>query len=320
MKFNMKKYINEIPDDLTDIEKIRKIYLRCGELFSYNRDYTHIYSLEKSQQVYDEPFNWNSHKNRKDNKKINVTCKQIASGCIEAINELYELGKTKGKVRATNIGYQDGEQFHVATLVFVDDDVYFLDLYKDLFRIQNGFRTKYFAPPQEVLEREKKEYPSIERQLESIQCKSLSNDEIFVMDKKCGYNVNGVYMDDVLDVLRKEMQDEENIKQFVQNLNESSRSHAIYEWKMDFICRYLLNNSTNNMGISELSKNFYKIYYGIMTNKEIKENIFSPMDIHYKGEPSILLNFFGAQGSKYYIYKGKKLGFEKIDKNEFKRN
>ena len=144
MNFNINEIISQIPEDMSDIEKIRDIYLKCGELFTYNRDYIYSDLLGVSGDLYEEQFNWLIVQNRK-NGRIKATCNQIATGCTDAINRLRIEGKTKGNVIARNIGYVEGEEAHVATLVSIDDKNYFLDLYKDLYKIQRGLETKYYA-------------------------------------------------------------------------------------------------------------------------------------------------------------------------------
>ena len=202
MNFNINEIISQIPEDMSDIEKIRDIYLKCGELFTYNRDYIYSDLLGVSRELYEEQFNWLMVQNRK-NVRIKATCNQIATGCTDAINRLRIEGKTKGNVIARNIGYVEGEEAHVATLVSIDDKNYFLDLYKDLYKIQRGLETKYFAPSKTILDKEKNSHEFIKEQLEGIECETISEEELKRIDQKCGYCRNGVYMDDALEMLRK---------------------------------------------------------------------------------------------------------------------
>ena len=316
MNFNINEIISQIPEDMSDIEKIRDIYLKCGELFTYNRDYIYSDLLGVSGDLYEEQFNWLIVQNRK-NGRIKATCNQIATGCTDAINRLRIEGKTKGNVIARNIGYVEGEEAHVATLVSIDDKNYFLDLYKDLYKIQRGLETKYFAPSKTILDKEKNSHEFIKEQLEGIECETISEEELKRIDQKCGYCRNGVYMDDALEMLRKEMQDEENIKQYVKDFDKSNRDEAIFKWKIDFICKYLMNNQgENSLDINEMTKYFLKTYYTILTQDEINGNILIPIDIHFKGEPSVLFNIYMRRGTMYYIYKGKEKGFERISEEE----
>ena len=211
MKIDIKEIINKKPKNLSDIEKVRYIYLNCGELFAYDRDYIYSGLGETSQEIYERSFVWpstNSSKFQEEQGRIKVTCNQIVDGLNSAINTMANMIETDENIYARKIGYVNGEQYHVATLVDIGDNTYFLDLNNELYKIQKGMKTKYFAPSKEILEREKMEHSSIREQLKGIECKSLEEDELVTMDKKCGYNKNGIYVDDAIDYLKKEMQDE----------------------------------------------------------------------------------------------------------------
>ena len=325
MKFDIKEIINNMPKNLSDIEKVRYIYLNCGELFAYDRDYIYSGLGKTSQEIYERCFIWPSTKSNKfqEEGRIKVTCNQIVDGLNSAINTMADIIETDENVHARKIGYVDGEQYHVATLVSIGDNTYFLDLNNDLYKIKKGMKTKYFAPSVEVLEKEKLEHKAIKEQIEGITCQSLSDEEIVAMDKKCGYNKNGIYMDDAINYLRKEMQDEETLKQYVDE-NEPNRDDAILKWKLDYICKYIINNEQENkLDINELKKYFVKLYHGILTETEERSNMLIPIDIHLDDEPSVLFNIYTRSGQIFYLYKGKDIGIERVsqeDLNEIRKN
>jgi hypothetical protein len=322
MIVNIKEIIKQIPDELSDIERVRYLYLKCGELFAYNRDYIYSDINGKSKELYEEKVDWNNIKNKNKNK-ILTTCNQIATGCTDAVNILESSGNTKGKVFAKNVGYVEGEEFHIATIVNVDDKTYFLDLYKDLYRIQKGMKTKYFAPSEGILEDEKHTYPAIKEQLKGIKCTSIPEEELMQMDKKCGYNRNGIYMDDALIQLKKEMdqiKDINDIKKYVGDIEGEDKEEVLFRFKLDFINKYLMNsNQENNLDIKELTRFYIKAYYTLLSEKEINERLLIPIDIHYKGEPSVLFDIYTKKEPMYYLYKGKEKGFERISDDELSK-
>ena len=166
-------------------------------------------------------------------------------------------------------------------------------------------------------------YPSVGRELNGISCKTISDSEIMEMDKKCGYNSNGIYMDDAIELLKQEMQDPEKIKEFINKCDSKDKKDIIYEWKLDFIFKYLMNAENNKgININEMTKYFLKVYHTIMSEQERRENLFTSIDIHYKGTPSVLFDIYGKNRQLMYLYKGKGLGFEKItgeDINQIKQ-
>ncbi len=318
MKTKVEEIIEKMPEDLSDIEKVRYMYLNCGDSFTYDRDYIYLGMNEKSKETYEKEFIWPDINNNESEERIKAICTQIVDGINSAINTMANKVKTDEKINARKVGYVDGEQYHVATLVDIGKDTYFLDLYKDLYRIQRGMKTKYFAPSESVLEQEKSKHKSLKEQLEGVDCKSLSDDEIMQMDKKCGYNKNGIYIEDAIKYLKEEMQDEENLKQYV-NEDGTNREEAILKWKLDYICKYLINNKQeNSLDINELQKYFIKLYYSILTEEEQRKNMLIPIDIHLDGEQSVLFNIYTSMGHMFYIYKGKDIGIERVSDEELK--
>lgn len=316
MKYSIKEIIEQMPENLSDIEKVRYIYLKCGELFAYDRDYIYSGLGETSTEIYERRFIWPNNYSRNQQGRIKVTCNQISDALNSAINTMTSMIKTDENISARKIGYVEGEQYHVATLVDIGDNTYFLDLNSDLYKIQRGMKTKYFAPSNEVLEIEKRETESIKNHLKGINCTSLTEEELVAMDKKCGYNKNGIYMDDAIKYLREEMQDEENLKQYIDE-DDPNREYATLKWKLDFICKYLINNERENkLDMKELDKYFVKLYHGILTEEEKRTNMLVPIDVHLDGEQSILFNIYTQYGQLFYLYKGEDIGIERVSQEE----
>lgn len=318
MSSKIDKIISSIPDGLSEIEIIRYIYLKCGELFTYNRDFCYA-SEEKVIELYDEIFYWFGISDG-EKARLKKTCNQIATACTEGINIAMKKQKKSKCVWAENIGYVPSEEAHVATLVYIGEKVYFLDLYKDLYRIQKGMRTCYFAPSKEKLEKEKSLHFSIKEKLNGIECTTIPDEELMQMDKKCGYNRNGIYMDDALIQLKTEMEkinSIEDAKEYIGNLECKDRNDFSLNFKLEFIRKYLINsNQEKKLDISELTKFYIKVYYTLLSDKEIKECKLSHLDIHFKGQPSVLFNIKTPRELIYYIYKGKNEGFERITEEE----
>lgn len=42
MKVSIDKILENMPKNLTDLEKVRYLYLKMGDIFSYNRDFLYI--------------------------------------------------------------------------------------------------------------------------------------------------------------------------------------------------------------------------------------------------------------------------------------
>ena len=98
MKISVKKILEDMPKDLTDIEKVRYIYLSVGDIFSYDRDY--IY-LGREREILAE---YSKEMSIDDIEKINVS---ILHGKIGA-----DIAKKKYGV---NEQIQKAIQYHTET-------------------------------------------------------------------------------------------------------------------------------------------------------------------------------------------------------------
>lgn len=311
-------------EGLNDEEIVRNLYVALGNKFSYDRDY--LYSdLDKGAEIYERPIMPGVLENIKSPNKIKVTCKQIADSLAEAINKIPEE-LTQEKIIAKAVGYRKNEEMHVGTLVTIGEKKYYLDLYKDLYRIQRGMQTKYFAPSEENLENIKQQYSSVREDIENIKFKTIDEELLKQMDLKNGYLKYGLYMDDAIETMRKEMQDEENLKTYIENYdnikNKEERNKIIFKWKIEFIFKYMKNEFLEkDIGISEIDKFYRRIYYSLLTEEEKQSSILCSIDIHNKDEKGnkkegIIYKIYIKGEELNYIYEDGQNGFIPISKKE----
>ena len=318
MKFNK----GENSDEFKDEEIIRKIYISLGKKFSYNRDY--IYNFSQSEEIYEKTIMPGVLEKLKSPNKIKVTCKQIADSLARNINNIPE-NSTKEKILAKPVGYRKNEEMHVGTLVTIGKKNYYLDLYKDLYRIQRGMQTKYFAPLEENLEKIKQQYPSVRIDIECIKLESINENQLRKMDLKNGDLEYGVYVDDAIEMMKNEMK-EENLKEYVKDYNninsKEERNKIILKWKIEYIFKYIKNELLeSNIGISEIDKVYKKIYYSLLTKEEKASSMLCSIDIHTKDEEEnkkegIIFKIYINGEELNYIYESGKDGFTKISKEE----
>ena len=122
-----------MPDDLTDLEKVRYIYINLGKLFSYD------YRIVADESVISKPLDY------ADNEISRYqTCYQISEVLTVLINGL--VPTCHAKVIERKINGRSFNKEHVATEVtFKDNSKILLDLTLDLSNIQAGLRTKEFG-------------------------------------------------------------------------------------------------------------------------------------------------------------------------------
>ena len=125
--------MSTIPANLTDIEKLRYIYINLGKLMSYD------YRIIIDENVVTEPVDYSNN----DIKRYN-TCYQISEILTILINGL--IPGCKAKVVTRTIDGRKFEHEHVATEVLLPDGLkILLDLTLDLANIQGGLKTKEFG-------------------------------------------------------------------------------------------------------------------------------------------------------------------------------
>ena len=122
-----------MPEDITDLEKVRYIYINLGKLFSYD------YRVVRDESVISKQIDYASN-------EINryQTCYQISEILTILINGL--VPTSHAKIVERKINGRSFNKEHIATEVtFKDNLKILLDLTLDLSNIQAGLRTKEFG-------------------------------------------------------------------------------------------------------------------------------------------------------------------------------
>ena len=170
--------MSSLPDGLTDLERVRYIYINLGKIFSYD------YRIVADESVAEEKVDYS-----KNDIGRYKTCYQISEILMVLINGL--IPTCEAQMLERKIPGRSFNKEHVATAVtFADGLKIILDLTLDLSNIQAGLKTKEFG----FTTNETGEYDII----------SLS--ECAAMDKKLGFITDKYtddYIDEFVDVLNK---------------------------------------------------------------------------------------------------------------------
>ena len=211
-----------IPENTTLLEKIRWLYIKVGEVFSYN--YKVLNDIDYAKKEID--FS-------KDYIGRYQTCTQISYLLNIMLNNL-EGCTSKVIVRKANIrGNSDVE--HVANEVtLVTGEKFILDLTLDLYLIQSGCQTKQFGFTGDIYNT----------------CDIISLKECEIMDRKLGLIKNGEYTDRKI----------ERQKQIIDSLNYSNIPDVnIIEHRMSLIRELLPNFNGYHEGKLFINKLFNKL-------------------------------------------------------------
>lgn len=302
MKISIEQIIRDIPDNLTPIEELRYFYLQMGTKFSYNRDFLNAKNYQQIRRIYNEYITKSMIERKDYQNKINATCKQFSEVTSETINE---ANRYKKRIKTRVVGYVEDEENHVEIVATIEGKNYCLSIDKDLYKIQKGMKTKGFATSQ--------------RAMDGTQCERITEEELKLIDEKLGYCKKGIYTDDIIQMLRKEMEEETNWEKLKVGGKPKS---SVFQYKIDFIFRYLRNNQTkqDEMNIYEVDKYYKKLYGSLITDEEKQENKLISVDIllneNGKRIKSLIYKIQMRDENLYYIYSDEEKGFKEIGKED----
>ena len=126
MKVSIDRILENMPNNLTDLEKVRYIYLKMGDIFSYNRYFLYINDYRYVNDMYNEVITKEQIERGNYKNKIASLCKQMSEVSCETINKLDPI-----KIKARIVGYNPNKETHVEFVVTIDDKNYNLDINKD---------------------------------------------------------------------------------------------------------------------------------------------------------------------------------------------
>ena len=306
MRVSIIDIIENMPKNLTDIEKVRYLYLEIGNIISYNVEYRHYIDTRFAKDIYDEEITIESIERADYQNKITVLCKQASEILNEALNKI--------DIKSRCVGFEEGSQYHVEVLANVKNKRYCLDLIRDAANIQKGLKTKGFATARKLYN--------------GMNCDTIIQDDLKVIDQKLGYCKNDIYMDDAILMLKREMTDIENIKKYIleeiPNLNNEKLSKdIILKYKINFIFKYIKNNlnEKDKMELVEIKSFYGRIFKEILLKSERdKIKIF---DFYHKKNNKInystIYEIKLEKENVYYIYDDEQRGFIEINKEELKK-
>ena len=303
MKVSIEKIIEEMPEDLTELEKTRYIYLELGKVLAYNTVYKYYPESRFTRDMYDENITIDSIEKNDYSNKIDVLCKQATEILQETLSRIGIKSQAKG--------YEEGEYNHIYLLTNIKGRKYYLDIVRDLANIQKGFKTQYFGTKPYLFDR--------------VNCNTLNQEKVQDIDFKLGYCKKGMYMNDVIDMIKKEMKDRNNFKNYIlsENLKLKGKrisKDIILKYKVDFIYNYFKNNidEENKMGITEVQAFYGNIFKKILTNED--RNKISHYQFCYDENGttnfSSLIQLDLANTSIYYFYDDEQRGFVEISEDD----
>lgn len=231
--------IERMPDNLTDMEKVRYIYIEVCRFFVYNTEYITGDDNEKVK-LFAEDVDLNNVTNNK----------AICSKLSRAIAYLLEACG----IDCNCIYFNGGQEGHMEAVCRVDEKLYELDAARDLMNVKMGYQTRGFAFPMKSNASE-----------DFINYSYLSEDEVKKLDDAIGYTFGlsdeyvdkvvargeskedhdfRIYMDEAIDEIGDALNDYKLFKEYLESVHPEVNvdllsAHGYDKYRIEFIVNYM---------------------------------------------------------------------------------
>ena len=258
--------INNMPQNISQIEKAYYIYLELGKIVS-----------ESPQFVFTNREGKERHYNDVIDSKYYGICKSISELYVSILRDK-RIGISADLVKK----YPESPITHIDTILKIDGKNYITNLISDLSRIKTSRRVNSFffflgRPVNDL--RLKEDNESYLKRLELYYGKidSLTRRDIEKLDKKLGYSFfipkiskedeRGLYTEDTIELLKKDMNNPELFKKYVLH-NKDVSEEELLKYKLDYIFENI-NKLTDYKGTMNYLENIRYYLY-------VAKNILSP--------------------------------------------
>lgn len=253
-KIDLNKIIEKMPKDLTDIEKARYIYIELCKIFIYDEKYVTGDQEVKHTIFEKEP----DVDNIEDNE---IVCSSLSRLCIQMLEKV--------GIKAAGIYMNGRYEGHMAVVMQIGEGenkkYYHLNPTTDLMEIKQGFKTMGFcSKPLDG------EYLTFAEDFSTI-----SEEEIKTIDDKLGYTYNGLYMDEVINMLSEEMCNIQYIREYIKIHHPEIDVTTVpttdfLKYKLEFLVNYI-NNFCKDLSGTEKRDLIYTIAETGFTDDENKK-------------------------------------------------
>lgn len=319
---NADRIINEIKEaeksgPMSVAKKAFDVYLKLGDIYKYkvsfnvldNNNYrTNIY---KKIQIYQEGTTEEGEAICKD---VNLTYMEILQ--MLRIEAHLSFRNPEDPITHVDICFKDEEE-----------NWYFANLTADIMRIKTGMKIRNFGLSQEQLyhklyneKAEKNGVTYLYRMNEENDGKpfvGISQEQLKQWSDEFGYTYRGLYTNDVLDILAKEMSDDE----FITGFFGTNKKDELAQKKLEFVMDKLgiINvHRKRDIGDVEALQYYERIAKRILSPEERqcynKYNGFTEENGLRKARNIIVIK--KEKENIYYLYHSESQIFEKIEKEE----
>lgn len=258
--------INNMPQNISQIEKAYYLYLELGKIVS-----------ESPQFVFTNREGKERHYNDVIDSKYYGICKSISELYVIILRDK-RIGISADLVKK----YPESPITHIDTILKIDGKNYITNLISDLSRIKTSRRVNSFCfdlsrPVNDPILKEENESYLKRLELYYGKIDSLTRRDIEKLDKKLGYSFfipkiskedeRGLYTEDTIELLKKDMNNPELFKKYVLH-NKDVSEEELLKYKLDYIFENINKLTDYNGTMNYLENIRYYLY--------VAKNILSP--------------------------------------------
>ena len=250
--------INKMPKNLSKIEKAYYVYLELGKILSENPEFV-FNNKEEKEKSYNDVI---------DSKYYGI-CKSISELYVSILKDK-RIGISADLVKE----YPENTLTHIDAILKIDGKNYIANLISDLSRIKTSRRVNNFGYDlsryvQDPIIKEENEFYLKRLEQHYGKIDSLTREDIEKLDKKLGYsffvpkiskeNERGIYTEDTIELLRKDMDNPEVFKKYVLH-NQDVPKEDLLKYKLDYIFENIDKITKYNSNVNYLENIRYYMY------------------------------------------------------------
>ncbi len=250
--------INKMPKNLSKIEKAYYVYLELGKILSENPEFV-FNNREEKERSYNDVI---------DSKYYGI-CKSISELYVSILKDK-RIGISADLVKE----YPENTLTHIDAILKIDGKNYIANLISDLSRIKTARRVNNFGYDlsryvQDPIIKEENEFYLKRLEQHYGKIDSLTREDIEKLDKKLGYsffvpkiskeNERGIYTEDTIELLRKDMDNPEVFKKYVLH-NQDVPKEDLLKYKLDYIFENIDKITKYNSNVNYLENIRYYMY------------------------------------------------------------
>lgn len=243
-----------MPQNLSEIELIRYFYLSLGKILIHNTNYYYNFNYNEQQKMFEH-----------NKQNIFPQTNEIICNSTELLTHLLKKFGIKAET------FYSKKINHAETIVFTSDNkMYSFNLIEDLSKIQTNRKTRYFATTSmfHLLINELQNFYN-------CSCSNISDSELKAIDDKLGYTFHGLYTDDFISMLKKDIIENSSsiVPSDIHFENEYDKNENMRKYIVEFLLNRcnILNEQLAPVGFEEIVRYYWNMFAQVLPKEDFEK-------------------------------------------------